>query len=100
MPNHPRHPSHPGYPGYDQVSDMVLKEFGNDSVDIIRKLSGLDPQASHAFAVATCHAAFGVLPIGDGPNKLSDDEVRALIPVVKAARASLVILAAILAQRA
>ncbi len=79
---------------------MELKEHGNGSFDLVRELSGLDPHASHAFAVATCHAAFGVLPIGDGPNKLSDDEVRALIPVVKSARASLVILAAILAQRA
>jgi hypothetical protein len=100
MPNQPSQLSHPGHPGYDQLSDMQLKEYGNGSFDLIRKLSGLNPNASHAFAVATCHAAFGVLPIGDGPNKLSDDEVRDLIPVVKAARASLVILAAILAQRA
>lgn len=95
-----KHQQDPAWPAYNLHADMELKSLGNDVFELLQKLSGLDPHASHTFAVATCSAAFGVLPIGDGPNKLDDAHVRDLIPVVKAARASLVIMAAILAQRA
>ncbi len=88
----------PAPPGCD-ADATELKRLGNTVFDLLKQLSLSPPGEAHAFAYATCKAAFGVLPIAEGPNKLSDDEVRALIPVVKAARASLVLMGAVLAKR-
>lgn len=84
---------------YDQSADMTLKREGNRLFERLKDLSGEEGFGDHHFAEDVCLKAFGVLPIGDGPNKLSDDETRALIPVVRAARASLEITVALLARR-
>lgn len=84
---------------YDQDADMTLKAHGDAVATLLQSISGLEPQEAFAFAIATCKQAFGVLPFGDGLNRLSDDAVRDLIPVVRAAETSLVILHAVLDQR-
>ena len=68
-----RSSDNPGWPGYDVRADMALKECGNAIFDLLREQSALPPHEAHAFATATCRAAFGVLPIGDGLNAVSDE---------------------------
>jgi hypothetical protein len=84
---------------YDQNLDMTAKAKGNQLFDRLKEASGLEPQETHGFAVAACQSAFGVLPIGDGLNRSSDAEIRALIPVIEAADAALALTVALLAVR-
>ena len=96
----PDHHNYPGWPGYDMHADMELKKHGNAVFELLMELCNLPPREARGFAVTTCEEVFGVLPIGDGPNKLSDEEVRELVPVLQAVRTSLMVLKSLKAQSA
>ena len=72
---------------YDQEADAHLKEIGKELVDhlekcILHKKPG-DSWCAFAGATAMAEAVAGFLPIGDGPNKKSDEEIVAAISRVE-----------------
>lgn len=72
---------------YDQEADMRLKEIGNKLVqqlqECILQRNPMDTWGAFAGATAMAQKAVGFLPIGDGPNKVSDNEIVNAIPRVE-----------------
>lgn len=77
-------------PGFDEGADMALKKAGNELhahlVSLFCKLNHQEANwTSEGWATRIEEVTFGFVPRGDGPNKASDAEVRALIPQVEGA---------------
>lgn len=71
------------YP-YDNVADMRLKSLGRKLLRVTMTLTGKQGETAHkeaqATAVAIMTQALGFNPSGSGPNRVTDDQVRAAIP--------------------
>lgn len=81
----------------DQTNAMRLNLAGDAFVQRVKGLSGLDGPDAQEFAEAACRRAFGKVPCDI--HKMTDEEIRALIPIVRSAHATLEIVAALLEQR-
>jgi hypothetical protein len=75
-------------PSYDKEADARLKAIGYELInqlrDQFRQLTATDTMTALGQAMDLAKAAVGFLPIGDGPNKMSDEEIAAAIRRVDA----------------
>jgi hypothetical protein len=82
-----RNPSEGQKMKYNLKNDAQLKELGNKLVDHLKGRHLLknpgDTMGAFAAAAAIATKAVGFLPIGDGPNKVSDEEIAAAIPRIE-----------------
>lgn len=76
---------------------MRLNLEGAALVRRLKELSGRAGPDAQEFAEAACRRAFGRVPCNI--QSMTDEEIRALIPLVLAAHAALELVAALLEQR-
>ncbi|MBA9061525.1 hypothetical protein GGQ91_000886 [Methylobacterium fujisawaense] len=76
---------------------MRLNLAGNAFLQRVKGLSGLDGPEAQEFAEAACLRAFGRVPCNI--QSMTDEEIRALIPIVRAAHAALELVTFLLEQR-
>lgn len=72
---------------YNLKNDIHCKKIGNELVDYLKRRelrrNPKDTMGAFAAATAIATAAVGFLPIGDGPNKVSDEDIAAAIPRIE-----------------
>lgn len=69
--------------GYNMEMDMLLKKEGNKLHELLATSSGLADLEAFQYAIRVMVEVLGFVPHGDGPNKLSDQEIEAALSKVQ-----------------
>lgn len=65
----------------DDLTEM--KALGNEGQYLLQAMNGQRDWSDFQFAVSVWNEALGYVPFGDGPNRLSDEQIAADLPKVE-----------------